>query len=126
MITSSRPSDILIVLTSLPDAVSAQKLATLLIERRLAACVNILAPCQSVYRWQEKIEQATEIPLLIKTTANAYTALEACIRKQHPYELPEIIAVPIDCGLPEYLGWVAAETLSDTSDMPTAAHTSPC
>ncbi|HQW19325.1 MAG TPA: divalent-cation tolerance protein CutA [Rhodocyclaceae bacterium] len=126
MIASPHPSEILIVLTSLPDAVSAQKLAALLIERHLAACVNILAPCQSVYRWQGKVEQATEIPLLIKTTANVYTALEACIRAQHPYELPEIIAVPIDCGLPEYLGWVAAETLSDTSDMPTAAHTSPC
>lgn len=100
----------LLVLTNLPDTASAQALATLLVDERLAACVNILAPARSVYRWQGKVENAEEIPLLIKTSKARYTALEAAIRKHHPYELPEIIAVPIELGLPEYLDWVAAET----------------
>ena len=96
----------LLVITTLPDEKHAQTLATALVEAKLAACVNILAPCRSVYRWQGQIEDATEVPLLIKTTAERYAALEAAIRQQHPYELPEIIAVPIDRGLPDYLAWV--------------------
>jgi periplasmic divalent cation tolerance protein len=105
----------LLVLTNLPDADSAQALATTLVGERLAACVNVLAPCRSVYRWQGAIESAQEVPLLIKTTAARYADLEAAIRAAHPYELPEIIAVPIAHGLPGYLDWVAAETLSDAS-----------
>lgn len=101
---------ILIVFTHLPDAAGAQALARLLVEQRLAACVNILAPCQSVYRWQDKIESAIEVPLLIKTTSECYGALETAIRAHHPYELPEIVAVPIERGLPDYLAWVTAQT----------------
>ncbi|TRZ92289.1 MAG: divalent-cation tolerance protein CutA [Rhodocyclaceae bacterium] len=108
----------LLVLTNLPDADSAQSMARLLIEQRLAACVNILAPCLSVYRWQDRIEDATEVPLLIKTTADCYERLEAAIRAHHPYELPEIVAVLVERGLPEYLTWVGAETTSSqTSDL---------
>lgn len=102
--------DALLVLTNLPDAASARALAGVLVEARLAACVNILAPCRSVYRWQGQVEDAEEVPLLIKTTADRYTALEAAIRAQHPYELPEIVAVPIQRGLPDYLAWVEQET----------------
>jgi periplasmic divalent cation tolerance protein len=104
----------LLVLTSLPDEASAHALATALVGEHLAACVNVLAPCRSVYRWQGGIENATEIPLMIKTTALRYAALEAAIRASHPYELPEIIAVPIEHGLPEYLDWVVAETRTET------------
>ena len=100
----------LLVITNLPDAASAAALAEALIEARLAACVNVLAPCSSVYRWQGKTEVATETPVLIKTTAGRYALLEAAIRQLHPYELPEIVAVSIEHGLPEYLAWVAAET----------------
>jgi periplasmic divalent cation tolerance protein len=100
----------LLVLTNLPDRMSAEALAAALIEARLAACVTILAPCRSIYRWQGKVETSDEIPLLIKTTEARYAALEAAIRAQHPYELPEVIAIPITHGLPDYLGWVAAET----------------
>ena len=85
-------------------------LATKLVEQRVAACVNILAPCQSVYRWEGKLEEAEEVPLLIKTSAARYAALEEAIRAYHPYELPEIVAVRIDRGLPAYLAWVAAST----------------
>ena len=104
-------SDVLLVITNLPDAASAAKLAQQLIEARAAACVNQLAPCTSTYRWQGKIETATEVPLLIKTTQVAYPRLEKLIQAAHPYELPEIIAVPVSIGLPAYLDWVAAETI---------------
>ncbi|MFH1044488.1 MAG: divalent-cation tolerance protein CutA [Pseudomonadota bacterium] len=105
--------DSLLVVTNLPDRESAEKLAALLIERRLAACVNILAPCSSVYRWQGKIQRNEEHPLLIKTVAERYAELEASIRANHPYELPEIIAVSVVRGLPAYLQWVEAETQSN-------------
>jgi periplasmic divalent cation tolerance protein len=100
----------LLVLTNLPDRPAAEALANALIEARLAACVNILAPCHSVYRWQGVVETANEVPLLIKTSEARYGALEAAIHALHPYELPELIAVPITHGLPGYLAWVDAET----------------
>lgn len=102
--------DVLIVLTNLPDTDSADRLARQLIEQRAAACVNRLAPCVSTYRWQGAIETATEVPLLIKTTRTAYPRLEQAIREAHPYELPEIVAIPADRGLPAYLAWVGQET----------------
>jgi periplasmic divalent cation tolerance protein len=106
----------LLILTTLPDEASALGLATALVNERLAACVNILAPCRSIYRWQDKMESENEIQLQIKTTADRYSALETAIRTRHPYELPEIIAVPVSHGLPEYLAWVAAETLVESPD----------
>lgn len=103
-------SCILLVLTNLPDATSAQLLARQIIESGTAACVNQLASCTSTYRWQDKIETSSEVPLLIKTTTDAYPRLEALILASHPYELPEIIAVPVSVGLPAYLDWVNQET----------------
>jgi periplasmic divalent cation tolerance protein len=105
-----KPVDAYLVITNLPDRDSAGQLAHALIEKRLAACVNVLSPCRSVYRWQGKTEDAEEFPMLIKTTRDRYTALEAAIRAAHPYELPEIIAVPLAAGLPAYLEWVDSET----------------
>ena len=103
-------NNVLLVLTNLPDAQAAGQLARRLIEERVAACVNQLAPCTSTYRWQGNVETATEVPLLIKTTRTAYPRLEQLIRAAHPYELPEIIAVPVTAGLPAYLDWVNHET----------------
>ena len=103
--------EMLLVFSNLPDQASAAKLAAVLIEQRLAACVNVQAPCTSVYRWQGKVETATEVPVFIKTTRERYPALEAAIRAHHPYELPEIIAVPVVAGLPAYLEWVYTETI---------------
>jgi len=100
----------LLVLTNLPDRAAAERLADILIEKKLAACVNILAPCRSVYRWKGALQHDEEHPMLIKTTVERYSLLEQAIRAAHPYELPEIIAVPLERGLPEYLQWVAAET----------------
>jgi periplasmic divalent cation tolerance protein len=100
----------LLVLTNLPDRAAAERLADALIEKRLAACVNILAPCRSVYRWKGAVQHDEEHPMLIKTTAERYDELEAALRAGHPYELPEVIAVRVDRGLPAYLEWVAAQT----------------
>jgi periplasmic divalent cation tolerance protein len=100
----------LLVLTNVPERAAAERLADMLVERQLAACVSILAPCRSVYRWKGAVQHDEEHPMLIKTTAERYAALEAALRAAHPYELPEIIAVPIERGLPAYLEWLAGET----------------
>lgn len=104
---------ILIVMTNLPNAQAAEAIASTLVEARLAACVSLLPAVQSVYRWQGKVERATEVTLLIKTTQRHYAALEAAIRAAHPYELPEVIALPVTTGLPSYLQWVITETTPD-------------
>ena len=108
----TRPDDlrVLLVFTNMPDHNSAAALAAALVEARLVACVNVLAACTSVYRWQGAVQTASEVPVLMKTTRARYPELEAAIRARHPYELPEIVAVPVDHGLPAYLDWVAAET----------------
>lgn len=108
---SGTAQNVLLVITTLPDRTSAEQLAGALIECRAAACVNVLAECSSFYRWQGKVENSNEIPLLIKTTQSAYPRLEQEILTRHPYELPEIVAVPLSAGLPDYLQWVAQETL---------------
>ena len=101
---------VIAVLTNLPDSESAFNLARELVQLRLAACVNVLAPVRSFYRWEGQEEEASEIPLLIKSTHDRYAQLEAAIRQRHPYSLPEIISWPVERGLPEYLDWVAQET----------------
>jgi periplasmic divalent cation tolerance protein len=101
---------VIIVITSLPDRAAAVKVARALVERRLAACVNVLAECVSIYRWKGGIEDAGEVPVLIKTRAGRYAEVEAAIRELHPYELPEIVSVPVQGGSEAYLRWVADET----------------
>lgn len=103
----------LIVITNAPDRNCALKIARALVERKLAACVNILAECTSVYRWRGRLETATEVPLMIKTRAAIYDDVEAVIKSMHSYELPEIIAVPIERGLPDFLEWINAETVTE-------------
>lgn len=102
--------DTLLVITNLPDRDGAIRLARELIERRLAACVNVLGGCTSIYRWNGEVETAQEVPVFIKTRQALYGEVEAAIRSLHPYELPEIIAVSVVRGLPGYLAWVGAET----------------
>lgn len=93
----------------MPDEAGAKQLAESLIEQKLAACVNILSPCQSVYTWQGNVEHTCEIPLMIKTDQAHYAALETAIINAHPYELPEIISINVNGGLPKYLQWVNAQ-----------------
>jgi periplasmic divalent cation tolerance protein len=100
----------LLVFTNLPNETAALDLARALVDRRLAACVNVLNGCTSVYRWKDEVEQEQEVPVLIKTRAVRYEELQAAIRELHPYELPEIVAVPIVRGLPDYLDWVTEGT----------------
>lgn len=102
--------EVILVITNLPDRDSARRVANALIETGAAACVNLMAECNSVYRWQGKIESASEVPLIIKTTRKAYPRVEEVISAIHPYELPEIIAVSVEAGLPKYLQWVVQET----------------
>jgi periplasmic divalent cation tolerance protein len=103
-------SEPLVILTNCPDDATAERIARVLVEQRLAACVNRLAPVQSTYRWQGAVEQAIEVPLLIKSTRARYPELEAAIRSLHPYSVPEIIALPIAAGYAPYLRWVEGET----------------
>jgi periplasmic divalent cation tolerance protein len=102
----SRVPEAIIVLTTLPDREQAVALAEALVRRSLAACVNIGAPSTSVYAWRGKIEHGSEVLLQVKTRRDCYAAVQAAIVDLHPYELPEVIAVPITDGLPEYLAWI--------------------
>jgi periplasmic divalent cation tolerance protein len=96
----------LLALTTVPDAEVGYRIAKSLVEAGVAACVTVLAPAMSVYRWQGQIESAEERVMLIKTTAERYPDLEQTLRGMHPYELPEILAVPVEAGLEPYLAWI--------------------
>ena len=100
----------ILVMTQMPDRASALVLARSLVESRVAACVSVGAPVDSLYHWQGKIETAQETPVVVKTERSRYSDVEAAIRAQHPYELPEIVAVPVVEGLGPYLQWIADET----------------
>ena len=100
------PTRYQIILCTCPDKDTAEKIARLLVNSKLAACVNILPGLTSIYLWQEQIESAQENLLLIKANKTVYQAIETTIKEHHPYELPEIIAVAIESGLPEYLHWI--------------------
>ena len=108
-------NEVILVMTNAPGAVEATKMGAALVEQKLAACVNILGACESVYRWEGKIETAREVPLIIKTTRARYAEVETFIRSMHVYEVPEIIVLPVEQGLPAYLDWVRAETAAPVS-----------
>jgi len=94
------------VITTISDKSGAEKIAKALINKRLAACVQIAGPIKSIYRWKGKIETAKEWVCVIKTRKNLYEKVEAAIKKIHPYEVPEIIAVPIAAANKDYLKWI--------------------
>lgn len=106
---SAAAQDTLLVFTTCPAA-AADALACALVELRLAACVHLLPGGRSVYRWQGAVERAEETLLLAKTSQARYAALESELRRRHPYELPEIVAVNLACGLPAYLQWIHDST----------------
>jgi len=103
-------TDALFVLTTVADRDAGTALAQVLLERRLAACVTVGAPVESLYHWRGRIETGTEVPLTIKTRAALYSKVEAAIRELHTYEIPEIVAVPVTHGYVPYIGWLADET----------------
>lgn len=100
------PERVILIITTLPGQEEAERLAHSLVEQKLAACVNIHGPMTSVYSWKGKIEHDTERQLVIKTTAACYQAVENFIKQEHPYELPEILALPVSGGLSGYTEWV--------------------
>lgn len=108
----------LLVMTNLPNASIAQTIAQQLIEQKMAACANIEPGVTSIYRWQGKIEVASECALWLKTTSARYEALSQVLLSLHPYDLPELIAIPIERGSPSYLKWIETETCdNDSSDI---------
>lgn len=98
------------IVTTTEKRTDAEKIAGMLIEKRLAACVQIVGPIVSAYRWKENIESAEEWQCLIKTRASLYSEVETAIKANHPYDVPEIIAFPILQGSREYLTWLREET----------------
>jgi periplasmic divalent cation tolerance protein len=101
-------TDFLVVLCTCPDKDSADRLAVVLVEQGLAVCVNIVTGLRSVYRWQGAIETAEEQLLLAKTSTRHFAMVEQAIRAHHPYELPEVVAVPLTAGSKDYLSWLEA------------------
>ncbi len=99
-------TQLIITLCTCPDRDTAEKIAQLLVDGALAACVNILPNITSIYSWKGQTESAEEHLLVIKSPQSGYQAIETAVRSLHPYELPEIIAVPIAHGLPEYINWI--------------------
>ncbi|MEQ1543709.1 divalent-cation tolerance protein CutA [Methyloglobulus sp.] len=96
----------IVTLCTCPDRNTAEKIARLLVDGALAACVNILPNVMSIYSWDGKVESAEEHLLIIKSSTQNYQDIETVIISHHPYELPEIIAVPVELGLPEYINWI--------------------
>lgn len=105
-----KENDARILMCTCPDATCAEKIATQLVQKRLAACVNILPGLQSVYEWQGKVQTDSECQLIIKTTVHNLDAIEALVNELHPYELPELIVVPVSEGSADYLNWIRRNT----------------
>ncbi len=101
-------SEALVVITTTETAKDGEWLAHLLVERELAACVQVLPPMTSIYRWQDHIQRASETLLLIKTAPHLYPEVEAAIKQHHHYQTPEIIALPIEAGATDYLAWLTS------------------
>jgi len=101
-----------VVLCTCPDGTTARRLAAGLVEARLAACVNILPEIRSIYRWQGETCDEAEVLMIAKTTVGAYPDLERWLRAQHPYDVPEVLALPVAAGGGDYLEWVVRETAS--------------
>jgi periplasmic divalent cation tolerance protein len=104
--------DVVVVLCTCPDGETARRLAAGLVAARLAACVNVLPEIRSIYRWQGETCDEAEVLMIAKTTPRAYPELEHWLRAQHPYEEPEVLALPVATGSSGYLEWVARETAS--------------
>ena len=104
------PVNALICFSTCPDTATAERIAGTLVGERLAACVNVLPGLRSVYRWKGGVERTEEVLLLIKTQADRFQPLQDRLLELHPYELPELIVVETDSGLPAYLRWIADET----------------
>src|SRR6266436_5905397 len=97
---------IVLALSTFPDVETARRISTELVTKKFAACANILPSVESIYRWKEKIESGNETLVLFKLSEDRQSTFQDKLRSLHPYEVPEIILVPVTSGLPEYLRWV--------------------
>lgn len=122
MTSESTTTEALVVLTTVETAGQGREIARQLVESRLAGCVQILPAMTSIYHWEDRIEEATEVMLLIKTRRPLYDQLEARLRQLHPYQTPEILALPVSAGATGYLAWLRAET-SSPSEKPSREQT---
>ena len=104
----------LAVLTTLPDSESAKSLVTHLVTHRLAACGTIADKALSVYTWQGKLEETAEVMVVLKTTRDRWEGLQSAVRELHPYDVPELLALPVEAGLPDYLAWIAEQTTQES------------
>ena len=109
-------SKVIIALSTCPDPAVGRALAREMVESGRAACVNLVPGIQSVYRWEGRIQADEECLLVIKTTGTAFPDLRDWLQRRHPYELPELVAVPVTDGLPAYLAWVAGEVTAESPD----------
>lgn len=106
----------ILVLNTCPNSETARRIGTLLVEQGLAACVNVLPGMTSIYKWKGKIQADSEVLLVIKTMQNRYAELQSAVTELHPYELPELIALPVSDGLPPYLKWIADQVNVSASE----------
>jgi periplasmic divalent cation tolerance protein len=104
------PESMIMIISNLPNIEMAQSIGRELVGQQLTACVNILPGVHSIYTWEGTVEEASEVTVLIKTRARLYAAVEQAILSRHPYDVPEILALPVQGGLPAYLSWMAACT----------------
>ena len=107
--TPDSPDEVVVVLSNAPDMLLAKRIAHMLVEEYLAACVNLGAPCLSMYMWEDKLEGSEEVPLTIKTTRGQLPPLSARLAELHPYEVPELLILPVLGGLHSYMEWVRAQ-----------------
>ena len=99
--------EVVVVFSTFPDVETARRIARELIDDKFAACANVIPKIESIYRWQGKLEQGEETLVFFKTSAARYPAFEEKLKSLHPYEVPEIVSMPVSAGWPQYLGWVA-------------------
>src|SRR5260370_15382713 len=109
-------AEVIIVITNTPTKQEALQIASVAVERHLAAAVNVVGPMTSVYRWEDKVETAEEWQCLIKTGRDLYEKVEQVIREFHSYQLPGILAIPISAGSQSYLNWIEQETQLNATD----------
>jgi len=103
-------TEIVVAMCSCPDEAVAQQLASDLVRLRLAACVNIVPKIRSIYRWRNEVQDEGEALMIMKTTRVAYAELQSWLQQNHPYDVPEVLALPVQAGSADYLDWVLNET----------------
>ena len=111
--TSPASASVVVVLSTAPDAAEAARIGVTLVEERLAACANLVEGVSSIFRWKGAVQREQEVLMVIKTTTEAVGRLRSRLVELHPYEVPEVLALPVQDGHPAYLEWVGAEVRSD-------------